>query len=270
MKTPLPNQPIRQLTRFESCDSTNRLLLDAADAGISAGAVFVAREQTAGRGRRGRHWIAAPGDSLTFSLLWTFAADPAKLSGLSLVVGLAVVQALSAAALGTRRSQTRAGLKWPNDILVARADGSFAKAGGVLIESAMRPAAAGGKELAVVIGIGLNCAESTSVNAGVADQSVATLSELFERDLTPEILLPVLLDALFETLDTFGHAGFAGFRAAWNTQNLWQDQFVQVKEGATVLHEGICRGVDDAGALCIETVDGMTHIVSGDVSLRKV
>ena len=270
MKTPLPNQPIRQLTRLESCDSTNRLLLDAAEAGIAAGAVFVAREQTAGRGRRGRHWVAAPGDSLTFSLLWTFPADPAKLSGLSLVVGLAVVHALSDTSLGTRRSHIRCGLKWPNDLLIARADGSYAKAGGILVESAMRPAAAGGKELAVVIGIGLNCVDSIAVSAGVADQSVAALSELFDDDLTPEKLLPVLLDALFETLGEFARSGFVGFRAAWNTQNLWQDQPVQIKEGATVLHEGICRGVDEAGALCIETADAMAHIVSGDVSLRKV
>ena len=270
MKTPPLNQPTRQLTRFESCDSTNRLLLDAAEVGVAAGAVFVAQAQTAGRGRRGRQWIAAAGDSLTFSLLWTFPADPAKLSGLSLVVGLALVQALSDGVFGLRRRDVRCGLKWPNDILIQRADGSYGKAGGILIESVMRPAATGGKELAVVIGIGLNCAASTTVTDRVVDQSVATLAELFDRAPTPEGVLPVVLDALFAALEAFSDSGFVGFQKAWNQQNLWQDQPVQIKEGATVLHTGICRGVDDTGALCVETLDGLMHIVSGDVSLRKV
>lgn len=270
MKTPLPNRPLRQLTRFESCDSTNRLLLDAAEAGIPAGAVFVAKEQTAGRGRRGRHWIAAPGDSLTFSVLWTFPADPAKLSGLSLVVGLAVIKALSDPQWGAPHCDRRCGLKWPNDLLISRADGRYAKVGGILIESAMRPTSGGGKELAVVIGIGLNCAESVAVNDAVADQTVASVSSLFDREVTPEKILPVVLSALFETLDEFSQSGFMGFQALWNKQNLWQDQRVQIKEGQVVLHDGFCRGVDAAGALCVETAAGMVHIVSGDVSLRKV
>ena len=68
----------------------------------------------------------------------------------------------------------------------------------------------------------------------------------------------------------FARQGFAISQEAWNTHNLWQDLPVQVREGDAVLHEGVCRGVDGTGALCIETAQGTERVISGDVSLRKV
>jgi BirA family biotin operon repressor/biotin-[acetyl-CoA-carboxylase] ligase len=79
-----------------ACDSTNRLLLARAEAGAPSGAVVVAEQQTAGRGRRGRNWISAAGDSLTFSLLWRFVPGTSP-AGLSLAVGVAVAQAVEKA-----------------------------------------------------------------------------------------------------------------------------------------------------------------------------
>lgn len=269
MRTSLQNLPTLQITHFDSCDSTNRLLLAAAESGAPAGSVFVAREQTAGRGRRGREWVAVPGDSLTFSLLWTFSADPARLTGLSLAVGLAVVRALSEMALGQKQDVT-CGLKWPNDMLLMRADGAYAKVGGILIESALRSASAGGKELAVVIGIGLNCANAASLENRVNDQTIGSLSEFLAEGLSPDALLPVVLNSLFAAMNEFAQKGFATSQEAWNAHNLWQSLPVQIREGDAVLHEGICRGVDADGALCIETAQGMERIISGDVSLRKV
>lgn len=269
MRNTLQNLPTLQITRIESCDSTNRLLLNAAESGAAAGLVLVAREQTSGRGRRGREWVATPGDSLTFSLLWTFPADPARLSGLSLAVGLAVVQALTDRASGDSLN-VQCGLKWPNDILLRREDGAFAKVGGILIESALRAAPTGGKELAVVIGIGLNCRATASLEAKVTDQSVGFLSELIGKESAPEIVFSKVLESLFAAMAVFAHQGFAASRDAWNARNLWQDQTVQIREADAVLHEGICRGADIEGALCIETVSGMERIISGDVSLRKV
>lgn len=269
MRTALQILPTLQITRFDSCDSTNRLLLAAAESGAVAGSVFVAREQTAGRGRRGREWVAAPGDSLTFSLLWAFPADPARLTGLSLAVGLAVVSALSGMVSGQNPDVT-CGLKWPNDILLKRADGAYAKVGGILIESALRSASTGGKELAVVIGIGLNCANAVSLGTRVSDQTVGSLSEFLAEGSSPEALLPVVLNSLFAAMNGFAQKGFAMSQEAWNVHNLWQDLTVKIREGDAVLHEGICRGVDADGALCIETVQGMERIISGDVSLRKV
>lgn len=269
MRNPLQNLPECQITRLDSCDSTNQQLLHAADTGAPAGSVFVTREQTAGRGRRGREWVAAPGQTLAFSLLWTFPADPMRLSGLSLVVGLAVVRALSELA-AQAPTQVRLGLKWPNDLLLERADGTYAKAGGILIESTLRSAPEGRKELAAVIGVGLNCGDINRIAQAVADQSIGSLSELMVNGTSPDTVLPVVLDRLFADLDVFARAGFAPSLDAWNRNNLWQGQLVQIREGNQILHEGVCEGVDIEGALCLRTSEGMERIISGDVSLRKV
>lgn len=269
MKNPQQNQPTLKITRFDSCDSTNRLLLTAAEAGAPLGSVFVAREQTAGRGRRGREWLAVPGESLTFSLLWTFEPDPARLTGLPLVVGLSVVRALSALSVANP-SDIQVGLKWPNDVLLARSDDTYAKVGGVLVESALRSDANGRKELAVVIGVGLNCRDSAAIKQRVLDQQVGSLAELWLDPVSPEQVLDAVLDQLLVDLPTFGEQGFSSFCGAWNAVDLWQNRYVRICEQSDVLQEGFCRGVDADGALCVETVSGIKRIVSGDVSLRKV
>ncbi|MEK7738086.1 MAG: biotin--[acetyl-CoA-carboxylase] ligase, partial [Pseudomonadota bacterium] len=104
------------------CDSTNSRLLSLAETGAAAGSVLATERQTGGRGRRGRSWLSASGDSLTFSLLWRFQPNR-SLSGLSLAVGVAVARALEA--LGVRGIT----LKWPNDVLL-----NGRKLAGVLIE----------------------------------------------------------------------------------------------------------------------------------------
>jgi len=269
MKNPPQNQSPLKITRFDSCDSTNRLLLTAAEAGEPSGSVFIAREQVSGRGRRGRHWLAAPGESLTFSLLWTFEPEPARLTGLPLVVGLAVVRALSALSVGLTNG-VQLGLKWPNDLLLARSDESYAKVGGVLVESALRTGVDGVKELAVVIGVGLNCGDSTAIKQKVLDQQVGSLAELWLDRVTSAQILDAVLDQLVVDLSAFREMGFAAFSESWNAVDLWRNRFVQICEHGTVLQEGFCRGVDADGALCIETVSGINRVVSGDVSLRKV
>lgn len=260
------------VTRFETCDSTNRALLAAAEAGAPAGSVFVARAQTAGRGRRGRAWLVEPGCTLAFSMLWTFPVDPAALSGLSLAVGVGIQRALTDPALGALKPGFRTGLKWPNDILVRRPDGSDAKAGGILIESVLRRTVQGEREMAVVIGVGLNCLPSAAIEAAVMDQPIVALADIYatpER-LQPEALLPIVLRALQQTLRQFAVGGFAALRDAWLAAHLWQGAAVRISEAGTAVLDGELRGVDTDGALCIATPAGMERVITGDVSLRKV
>src|SRR5438477_5930355 len=110
----LPGIEVRMVER---CGSTNELLLMEAKPDV----LLAAQEQTAGRGRRGKRWYSAPGAGVTFSLSVRIAKPAA---GLSLVAGVGVARALRA--LGV----SRAGLKWPNDLVV---DG--AKLGGILVET---------------------------------------------------------------------------------------------------------------------------------------
>lgn len=238
------------------CESTSTLLLQRADQGAPAGTVIVADRQTAGRGSRGRSWIASPEASLTFSLLWRFPRGIERLSGLSLAVGVAVIRALEG--LGAR-GDACAALKWPNDILYRHG-----KLGGILIELQSEPESA-----LAVIGIGLNLRlpPQTSGSPSFA-LPPAALDEMF--DLLPErhLLLGRLLAELAQVLDLFSVQGFSAVREQWMARHAWQDQAVRVLRDGRVEQQGICRGADVDGALLIETAAGVTRCLSGDVSLR--
>ena len=257
-----------EITHFDACDSTNQLLLAAAETGAAPGSVFVAYQQRAGRGRRGRQWLATPGHSLTCSILWTFPDEPLRLQGLPLLVGLALVQALADPRLGTRQSTVRCGLKWPNDLLLQYANGGYAKLGGILVESVWRTAVGGEKELAVVIGIGLNCRTDPALQPAITGQPVAAVSELLVTPRGPDDILPIVLDQLFPMLSLFAAQGFTPFMDAWNDHDLWRHQQVVITEEGLVRLAGKSLGVDASGTLYLETSLGLKQAVSGDVSLR--
>ena len=261
-----------EVTLFDSCDSTNRLLLNAAEAGAPDGSVYVAREQTAGRGRRGRAWLADPGCTLAFSVLRVFPMDPQGLSGLSLAAGVGIIRALLAPALGPKKPGFQIGLKWPNDILLRGPAGHDAKVGGVLIESVMRHGPTDRREMAVVMGVGLNCLPSSSIEATVTDQRVAALADAYREEarLLPEALLPVVLAALQKMLSEFVAGGFACLRDEWQAAHLWQGAMVRISEAGEPLLDGEIRGVDTDGALSVATPTGLQRVITGDVSLRKV
>ena len=230
------------------CDSTNVVLLTRAEAGAASGTVVIAEEQTAGRGRRGRTWIASPGDSLTFSLLWRFAPGTAP-AGLSLAVGVAVARALKKVGAG------ETALKWPNDILK---DGR--KLGGILVE--LLP----GAPHAAVIGIGINLRFPAAMPDDVRAASAAIDAAGIAADQNE--LLAALLAELLITLETFATAGFAAVRPEWMMRHAFQDARVRLSTDFGPATEGICRGVDTDGALLLEVDGRITRILSGEVSLR--
>jgi BirA family biotin operon repressor/biotin-[acetyl-CoA-carboxylase] ligase len=127
-----------KIQRFDSLDSTNRYLLDQARAGAPEGLVAVADYQTAGRGRRGRSWVAPPGGSLLVSVLLRPALAPDRTQLVSIAAGLAMADAVASVA------GFLPDLKWPNDLLadekklaglLAEADGDAVVVGaGVNVE----------------------------------------------------------------------------------------------------------------------------------------
>lgn len=240
------------ISLFDSCESTSTLLLERAEQGAASGSVVVCERQTAGRGRRGRNWLSAPGDSLTFSLLWRFAAGMPPPVGLSLAAGVAAARTLEGmGAAGVY-------LKWPNDILAGGA-----KLGGILVETV----AHAGRH-AAVIGIGLNIQLPQGI-ADAVDGEAGALASVMPYAPSRNLLLANLLDALAAMLADFERTGFAGFAAQWQARNAHAGQRVRIlAEGAAPL-EGRCAGVDNDGALLLETEAGVRRIVSGEVSLRK-
>ncbi|MFN6961590.1 MAG: biotin--[acetyl-CoA-carboxylase] ligase [Rhodocyclaceae bacterium] len=233
------------------CASTNALLLSRAEAGAPSGTVLIAESQTAGRGRRGRPWHCAPGESLTFSLLWRFAPGTQPL-GLSLAAGLAVVQALEKLGAGQTAPRTIR-LKWPNDVLK---EGT--KLAGILVE--LVPNA----PHAAVIGIGLNL----ELPATMPDELRAHSAAL-DVAVDPNVLLAAILIELRATLETFATAGFGALREAWLARHAFGDTPIRLLSDFAPPREGICRGVDVDGALLLETSGRVERILSGEVSLRR-
>lgn len=228
-----------------SCDSSNAVLLARAEAGAPTGTVVIAETQTAGRGRRGRAWLSAPGDSLTFSLLWRFAPGTSP-AGLSLAVGLAVASALEKVGAG------KTALKWPNDLLR-----EHKKLGGILVE--LVP----GTTHAAVIGIGLNLHLPAAMPADLREQSAA-----LEVSVDPNRLLAALLLELRATLDTFAQHGFAALRRVWQARHAFENAPVRLLSDFAPPREGICRGVAVDGALLFEADGQVERILSGEISLR--
>lgn len=252
---PPPARRWFDLRVVETTASTNADLLRDAEH-LPSGTVLATEEQTAGRGRRGRTWIAPPGGSLAFSVLWKFAGNAAALSGLSLAVGIAVARALE------RHGARAIRLKWPND-LVALREAVWCKAGGILIELATSASGATG----AVIGIGVNL--DLGAAAAKIDQPVTDLRAL-GCDASREMLLAEILVQLADILPAFALTGFAPLVAEWNRRHAWRGLAVGLAQNdqspGTAI--GTAQGAAEDGALLIDTTAGVRRVVSGDVSLR--
>lgn len=224
-------------------DSTNSELMRRARAGLAEPTLLVAEQQTAGRGRLGRNWHSAPGDSLTFSLGLPLA--PVDWSGLSLAVGVAVADALD----------PRIRLKWPNDLWV---DGR--KLGGILVETAGGGASAGTAARVAVVGIGLNIAPRAAEGLSTPPAALRTL--LPEADAGSALLRVV--PALVQALQTFEREGFAPFRERFAALDLLRGRPLTLSDG----NAGTGAGVDEHGGLLVHTAAGMQTVTSAEVSVR--
>ena len=241
-----------QLHVLDHCPSTNSELARRADAGAAHGTVLLADWQSAGRGRRGRAWSSPPGAGLTFSLLWRFERPARDLAGLSLAVGLAIAEAMRT--LGVRE----VALKWPNDVLHRGR-----KLAGVLVEvrgDMLGPTAA-------VIGIGLNVQLPPGVLRAVG-QPATDLSRAGLDQPDRNAVLAALLSELASTLARFEREGFAALRPQWQAHSAGLRKTVRVvlPDGEQV--RGRMLGVDEQGALRIDTGAAVRRVFSGEFDPR--
>jgi BirA family biotin operon repressor/biotin-[acetyl-CoA-carboxylase] ligase len=231
-----------------SLGSTNESLMQRQQQESIHGHVVLAEVQTAGRGRLGRQWQSPFGQNVALSLGWHFAGGAAALEGLSLVVGLALIEALADVGI------TQAQLKWPNDVLV-----QGKKLAGILLE--MRGDATG--PCHVVIGVGVNVHLS---HDPYIDQPWVSLMQLGCQVQRNDLVARLLL-RLNQRLHAFMEHGFAPLRGLWQSHHVYQDQAVQLfLPGKSVA--GICRGVNDTGALLLETDGRLVAYNGGEISLR--
>ncbi|WP_116345249.1 biotin--[acetyl-CoA-carboxylase] ligase [Cupriavidus taiwanensis] len=220
------------------------------------GTLRLAYRQTAGRGRQGRPWQGQAG--MTFSVALPLALAPARLSGLSLAVGLALAEALRDVAPALC---ARVGLKWPNDLQI---DGR--KLAGILIESVP----AGPQRVWAVIGIGLNLVRDAQMEAALGRElaGVAEAMPGFDAGRDAPRLLAAVLERLAAMRADFLAHGFGPMARRWSAADAYRDQPVRLLHDGQVIAEGMARGVDEAGHLLLETPAGLERIASGELSLR--
>ena len=231
-------------------DSTNQWLLDKVPS-LADGQTCVAEYQLAGRGRHGRKWISPFASHIYFSYYKKFNCSLEKLSGLSLLVGIATVNALE------KLGFNDISLKWPNDIYYQQK-----KLAGILIE--LSPSTENISH--TVIGIGLNV-KMPPDQAKEIDQPWIDLNSINETCIDRNGLIALLIMELDSALKDFEHNGLKPYIKRWFELDCFLDKNVNIII-ADKITSGICRGVDERGALLIDQKGKVSTFVGGEISLR--
>jgi BirA family transcriptional regulator, biotin operon repressor / biotin---[acetyl-CoA-carboxylase] ligase len=242
-----------RLAAFDQIGSTNSEAMAQARAGERGPMWFVTTEQTAGRGRRHRPWIA-PRGNLAGSVLEAIEVAPAVAATLGFAAGLALEAALRAV---TGPASLRFSLKWPNDVLAGQA-----KLTGILLEAEAIP----GEGLAVVVGMGTNV-----VAAPEGTPTPATSLKALGVETSAEQLFTALSDSWADCRGIWDQGrGFGEIRRRWLALAAGLGQPVAVHTGnATV--SGIFDTIDDTGCMIVRTSTGdMVPISAGDVHFGAV
>ena len=240
--------------------STNQLLMDASfGAAPAAPLLLAADEQTGGRGRRGRGWVMEAGRSVAFSIAIERVAQGVRpVVGLPIAVGVAAAGALCTLAPDVH-------LKWPNDLQRGRR-----KFGGILVESRRGPP--GSPHVApverFVIGIGLNLLAPSDPEGRIGQ----AVTGLFEADVPvgPEAVIGRVAGAVLGAVPRFLSEGLAPFRQEWDRFDALHGQEIAVIQDGRIEATGIARGVDESGALRLQTATGLRVLTSGDISVRPL
>ena len=239
-----------QLDCFPIIDSTNSYLMRAHAAGSIHKHVCLAECQLAGRGRRGRQWVSPFGDNIYVSIGWECAGGVGKLQGLSLAVGVALVEQLRQ--MGVQGLQ----LKWPNDVLI-----NAKKVCGILVESiSVSP-----EQSKVIVGVGLNV---TAWQSNVVMQPHTHL-RAHGLSVSKQFLAVTVIQVLAELLGCFPQQGFGMWQQRWSELDAYSNKLINIiGANKEILLEGVAQGVTEDGCLRVLAEDGLHNVSYGDVSLR--
>lgn len=238
--------------------STNTSLFQQALGGAPHRSVLYADYQHAGRGRRGRGWHAPLGGGLAFSVLWRFDHGVSQLSGLSIVIGLALARALARFCPDTGKLPVK--VKWPNDVLAG-----YRKLAGILVEVQGEVT---GPSFAV-IGIGINQHLPASFREDI-DQAVVDLVEMGVRASRAELMAAILAE-LAEAMRQFEQNGLHSVLRQWPHWHAHEGREVVLRAPDGSRHTGLASGLDEAGNLLLQMPGGETRkFGAGEVSLRPV
>jgi BirA family biotin operon repressor/biotin-[acetyl-CoA-carboxylase] ligase len=230
-------------------DSTNQYLLDRMDQ-LPSGYACIAEYQQAGRGRRGRKWFSPFGSNLYMSMYWRLDQGPAAAMGLSLVIGIIMVEVIQSLGAPDVR------VKWPNDLYL-----NDRKLAGILVELTGKT----GDAAQIVIGAGVNLLMRSEGTAEI-NQGWINLQEA-GVDIDRNELAAKLINSLREALPIFERDGLAPFVSRWEALDNFINRPVKLLIGDREVH-GIARGIDKQGGLLLEQNGVIKSWVGGEISLR--
>lgn len=231
-------------------DSTNAQAQRLIAKGAPRPLVCISEQQSSGRGRRGREWSSPFAQNIYMTAVEPFEGGAQSLEGLSLVVGLALVESLGDC--GYQGCQ----LKWPNDVLLGGK-----KLAGVLVEISGDLSA----DCYAVIGVGVNVLMTEAENIEQAWTSLLISGQ--RKQLNRNAIIAAFVCQLAASLELFRKEGFAPFAARWMGYDAWAREHVRVVSGNSSL-EGTNLGLTERGALRLQTHAGEVHVNGGEVSLR--
>ena len=244
----------RQIRYFSRIDSTNQYAKRIAEEGAPDGTLIIADEQTAGKGRSGRTWVTPPAEAIAFTLLLRPKLSPDRISMVTLVMGLAVTNAVNSL------YGVSAGIKWPNDVVI-----KGRKLCGILTEMSAEVRQVN----YIVIGVGIN-ANLTSFPEEIREIATSLKLEMGRDINRAELIARVMTE--FERL-------YAEFEAQGDLGAVMQEyNELCLNAGSKVRvldpngeYTGTSRGINSMGELLVETEDGkMQEVYAGEVSVRGI
>ena len=237
---------------FDAVSSTNDLAKQYLEEGATEGLVLMSESQTSGRGRMGRSWVSSPGIGIYMSAILKPRIQPQRLPQLTLVAGLAAVQAIN------EFTKHKAQLKWPNDILL-----NGKKLCGILCE--YHPITNG--EAGVIVGIGVNANHSPADFPDDLRPSATSLGIETGNPVDRQALASALIRHLDREYDAFLRDGAPAIISQWTENSDMFGKKIAVTRGGSVIH-GTALGLDPQGRLLIRTQQGEELACdSGEVSL---
>lgn len=238
-----------KIHHLESVDSTNLWARTLARQGAVHGTVVSAETQTSGRGRLGRGWVSPPHRNLYLSVVLRPALPPESVSQISLVAGVAAVDAV--------REWCEAWIKWPNDVLV----------GGRKVAGILAEVEASGAKPVVVVGIGVNVNSTADDFPEELREKAGSLRLALGERLDRARVAGRLLTHLERWYDRLAAEGFAPVAAAWRERSRLIGRAIRVREPAGEI-EGEVVDLDTDGSLRLRLTSGEEHrVVSGDVTV---
>jgi BirA family transcriptional regulator, biotin operon repressor / biotin---[acetyl-CoA-carboxylase] ligase len=251
----------KKIHHLTSVNSTNTVALEAAQAGAPHGSVWIADEQTAGRGRSDHKWHSAPGDGLYVSVLLRPQMPVQQALWLSLATGLAAQSAIATV------TGLTPDLRWPNDLLLGKK-----KCGGILVETSTTPNQIAATLRYAVIGVGVNL-NHTAFPVELQSLATSLRRETGQSWSQKQILIQLLLSlehevALLET-EVLGSPSKINLLARFTAASTWvRGKQVVVEESGG--YTGVTDGLDPRGFLRVLGDDGSLHtVLSGGVRAKN-